>query len=66
MTKPKGTNFLRFVPFVLPIFKITKEVNTIPRKKKPETLEELYAEQEKAQEELRKAKKKSSAIRSAS
>ena len=30
----------------------------MPRKKKPETLEELYAEQEKAQEELRKAKQK--------
>ncbi len=28
------------------------------RKKKPQTLEELYAEKEKAQEELRKAKQK--------
>ena len=30
----------------------------MPRKKKSETLEELYAEKEKAQEELRKAKQK--------
>lgn len=30
----------------------------MPRKKKPQTLEELYAEEEKAQEELRKAKQK--------
>ena len=30
----------------------------MPRKKKPETLEELYVEKEKAQEELRKAKQK--------
>ena len=30
----------------------------MPRKKKPETLEELYAEKEKAQEELRKARQK--------
>ena len=30
----------------------------MPRKKKPQTLEELYAEQEETQEELRKAKQR--------
>ena len=72
MTKPKAINRKKLVAFVLHIFKIyyipiahpgsryfyLKEASPRPRKKKPQTLQELYAAKEETENELRKAKQK--------
>ena len=56
MTKPKAINRKKLVAFVLLILR--KEEQPIGKKKKPQTLPELYAAKEEAEDELKKAKQK--------
>ena len=56
MTKPKAINRKKLVAFVLLILR--KEEQPMGRKKKPQTLPELYAAKEEAEDELKKAKQK--------
>ena len=61
MTKPKAINRKKLVAFVLLILR--KEEQPMGRKKKPQTLPELYAAKEEAEEELKKAKQKEKMLR---
>lgn len=56
MTKPKAINRKKLVAFVLPILR-TGGISHA-QKKKPQTLQELYAAKEETENELRKAKQK--------
>lgn len=71
ITMPKAINRKKLVAFVLLVFKNSlhtdcswcryfylKEESPISRKKKPQTLQELYAAKEETENELRKAKQK--------
>lgn len=72
MTKPKAINRKKLVAFALLVsnnslhtvahpgsrYFYLKEEAPMPRKKKPQTLSELYAAKEETENELRKAKQK--------
>ena len=72
MTKPKAINrkswsllfcsfsIIHYIPVAHPVnrYFYLKEESPMPRKKKPQTLQELYAAKEETENELRKAKQK--------
>lgn len=54
----KGTNRRKLVLLFCPYLESRKEIIAIPRKKKTQTLEKLYVQQESMKEKLRKVKQR--------